>query len=108
MILNKKFELVAKRFGDHFGDLDPFFSVTREDALKVLDQFIKQRLPLFGDYQDAMIQGEPWMYHSHISFYLNCGLLLPSECASGRASLCARQCTTKRCRRLYSSDHWLA
>ena len=74
-------ELVAKRFGDHFGDLDPFFfAVTREDALKVLDQFIKQRLPLFGDYQDAMIQGEPWMYHSHISFYLNCGLLLPSEC----------------------------
>ena len=27
-----------------------------------------------------MIQGEPWMYHSHISFYLNCGLLLPMEC----------------------------
>ena len=27
-----------------------------------------------------MIEGEPWMYHSHISFYLNCGLLLPREC----------------------------
>lgn len=24
--------------------------------------------------------GEPWMYDSHISFYLNCGLLLPLEC----------------------------
>jgi deoxyribodipyrimidine photolyase-related protein len=34
----------------------------------------------FGDYQDAMIEGEPWMYHSHLSFYLNCGLLLPIEC----------------------------
>ena len=74
-------ELVARRFGDHFGDLDPFFfAVTRGDAVKVLEQFIKQRLPLFGDYQDAMIQGEPWMYHSHVSFYLNCGLLLPFEC----------------------------
>ncbi len=74
-------QLVAKRFENHFGDLDPFFfAVTRKDALKVLHQFIEQRLPSFGDYQDAMIQDEPWMYHSHISFYLNCGLLLPLEC----------------------------
>jgi deoxyribodipyrimidine photolyase-related protein len=73
--------LVSERFDDHFGDLEPFyFAVTRADALRVLDQFIEQRLSHFGDYQDAMIQGEPWMYHSHISFYLNCGLLLPLEC----------------------------
>jgi deoxyribodipyrimidine photolyase-related protein len=26
-----------------------------------------------------MLQGEPWLYHSHISFYLNCGLLEPLE-----------------------------
>ena len=73
--------LVSERFDTHFGDIEPFyFAVTRTDALQVLDQFIEQRLPYFGDYQDAMIEGEPWMYHSHISFYLNCGLLLPLEC----------------------------
>ncbi|MGX9419109.1 cryptochrome/photolyase family protein [Vibrio sp. WJH972] len=73
--------LVAEHFGDHFGDLKPFqFAVTRKKALIVLDQFIKQRLPLFGDYQDAMIEGEPWMFHAHISFYLNIGLLIPIEC----------------------------
>lgn len=73
--------LVAKRFETHFGDIDPFyFAVTREQALKVLNQFINQRLKNFGEYQDAMLEGEPWMYHSHISFYLNCGLLLPLEC----------------------------
>ena len=73
--------LVNERFENHFGDVSPFyFAVTRTDALQVLDQFIEQRLRYFGDYQDAMIQGEPWMYHSHISFYLNCGLLLPMEC----------------------------
>lgn len=73
--------LIEQRFENHFGDIEPFgFAVTRADALQVLDKFIKQRLPYFGDYQDAMIQGEPWMYHSHISFYLNCGLLLPLEC----------------------------
>jgi deoxyribodipyrimidine photolyase-related protein len=72
---------VSARFDHHFGDLEPFyFAVTRADALQVLDQFIEQRLGHFGNYQDAMIQGEPWMYHAHISFYLNCGLLLPLEC----------------------------
>ena len=73
--------LVERRFPDHFGNLENFsFAVTSEQALAVLDRFIKERLVHFGDYQDAMIQGEPWMYHSHISFYLNCGLLHPLEC----------------------------
>lgn len=45
-----------------------------------LQKFIKERLKYFGDYQDAMIEGKPWMFHSHISFYLNCGLLEPLEC----------------------------
>jgi len=74
-------DLVADRFDDHFGDLEPFhFAVTRDQALYALNKFIDERLCLFGDYQDAMVQGEPWMYHSHIGFYLNCGLLKPLEC----------------------------
>lgn len=73
--------LVSEKFSDHFGDVDPFyFAVTRKHALKALNRFIDERLPFFGDYQDAMMTGQPWMYHSHISFYLNCGLLLPLEC----------------------------
>ncbi len=74
-------EMVSKRFAEHFGDLEPFyFAVTREGALEVLQLFIEERLKNFGDYQDAMVEGEPWMYHSPISFYLNCGLLNPLEC----------------------------
>mgnify|MGYP000361907879 CR=1 FL=1 len=73
--------LVAEHFPDHFGDIHPFhFAVTRDGALQALDLFITERLGLFGDYQDAMVQGEPWMYHSHIGLYLNCGLLTPLEC----------------------------
>lgn len=79
-ITREVMELVASRFSDHFGDLEPFyFAVTREKALKVLKNFIAERLPHFGDFQDAMLEGQPWMYHSHISFYLNCGLLNPLE-----------------------------
>ncbi len=73
-------DLVADRFGDHFGDLEPFhFAVTRDQALYALKKFMDERLAYFGDYQDAMVEGEPWMYHSHLSLYLNCGLLNPLE-----------------------------
>ncbi len=72
--------LVAARFDNHFGTLEPFnFPVTRKDALNDLHFFIQQCLPLFGDYQDAMVAGEPFLYHSRISAALNAGLLLPRE-----------------------------
>ena len=72
--------LVAERFSDHFGDLDPFrFAVTRRNALKALDHFIETALPLFGDYQDAMLRGEKFLYHSVLSLYINAGLLGPLE-----------------------------
>jgi deoxyribodipyrimidine photolyase-related protein len=72
---------VEKTFSDHFGDLEPFnFAVTALDAQKALKLFIKERLVSFGDYQDAMIEGDPWMYHSHLSFYMNIGLLSPMDC----------------------------
>ncbi|MGH1441670.1 MAG: cryptochrome/photolyase family protein [Cellvibrionaceae bacterium] len=71
---------VENHFDDHFGLLDEFtYAVTRKQALSVLDDFIEQRLVNFGDYQDAMRQGDPWLFHSHISLYLNNGLLLPEE-----------------------------
>ncbi|MEM8878683.1 MAG: cryptochrome/photolyase family protein [Pseudomonadota bacterium] len=74
-------ELVQSRFGDHFGDLAPFsFAVTRHNALKALDHFVTDCLPWFGDYQDAMKQGEPFLFHGLIGAYLNSGLLDPIEC----------------------------
>ena len=73
--------LVSDAFSDHFGDMLPFhYAVTRQGALKALDNFIETRLVNFGTYQDAMLTSEPWMFHSHISLYLNCGLLSPLEC----------------------------
>jgi deoxyribodipyrimidine photolyase-related protein len=73
-------DLVRRRFGDRFGDLEPFwFAVTREQALRALDHFLAHALPRFGPYQDAMRQGDDWLFHSALSQYLNCGLLLPRE-----------------------------
>ncbi len=73
-------KLVKKRFSDHFGDLEPFhFAVTKRQALAEAKHFIDTLLPNFGDYQDAMVAGEAYLYHSLLSSYINAGLLLPLE-----------------------------
>lgn len=73
-------ELVERRFAGHFGELDGFgWAVTRKDALAALGDFMRHALPRFGDYQDAMKSGEPFLYHSVISPYLNAGLLTARE-----------------------------
>ncbi len=69
-------ELVEQRFPEHPGALTPFwFGVTRAQAEQALEHFLVHALPRFGDYQDAMLVGEPFLYHSAISLYLNVGLL---------------------------------
>lgn len=70
--------LVEARFDNHFGDLLPFwYAVTRKDAEAAFTAFVKNALPNFGDYQDAMLSGEPFLYHAVVGQYLNCGLLDP-------------------------------
>jgi deoxyribodipyrimidine photolyase-related protein len=72
--------LVAERFAGHFGDLAGFaWPVTRDQARATLDHFIAVSLPRFGDYQDALIDGQDLLYHSALSVAMNCGLLLPRE-----------------------------
>ncbi len=73
-------ELVRGRFADRFGDLDPFwFAVTAADARRALAHFVRTALADFGAHQDAMLDGEDWLFHSGLSHYLNCGLLTPRE-----------------------------
>jgi deoxyribodipyrimidine photolyase-related protein len=72
--------LVNTRFAHHPGSLSQFgWPVTRTQALQVLADFIQYRLPQFGQFQDAMWEGEVWLYHSHLSSSLNLKLLHPTE-----------------------------
>ena len=89
-------DLVASRFGNHFGQLEPFwFATTRADAEAAFAHFLKTALPQFGDFQDAMLVQEKFLYHAVVSPYLNCGLLDPlavcraaeAEYRAGRAPL---------------------
>ncbi|MFC6786197.1 cryptochrome/photolyase family protein [Halobaculum halobium] len=75
-------EFVTDRYDDHWGgaDLADFaWPVTREQALHALEQFVEVRLPEFGPYQDAMVEGEWALSHSLLSPAINLGLLRPRE-----------------------------
>ncbi len=72
--------LVEARFGHHFGDLRPFrFATDPDQAQQALDHFIAHALPSFGDYQDAMVRGQDFLFHAVLSAYINAGLLDPLD-----------------------------
>jgi deoxyribodipyrimidine photolyase-related protein len=80
-ITREVMDLVARRFGGHFGRLEGFaWPVTAQDAAAALEDFVAHRLPRFGDFQDAMAEGEPTLFHALISTSLNIGLLDPLQC----------------------------
>lgn len=73
-------DLVGRRFPDHFGTLDGFsWPTTPEEAETAATAFFETRLENFGDYQDAMLTGEPHLYHAVLSPALNIGLLDPLD-----------------------------
>ena len=85
--LNKSEEL--KEAEEYYSDLTPspsparrgeFFQVTnREEALKLLDYFIKNHLDDFGRLEDAMYSDDNYVHHSLLSTAINYGMLSPRE-----------------------------
>ena len=62
----KKF--ISSNFKDHPGNTEKFwFPTTRQDANKWLDQFLKERIKLFGDYEDAVTDKSNTVFHSALS-----------------------------------------
>lgn len=69
-------DLVRQRFSDHYGQVEGFdYPVNHAEAERLWQCFLDQGLAAFGDYQDAMAEGEPFLFHARISAALNIGLL---------------------------------
>ena len=68
--------LVTAQFGNRYGSLDDFWLGTEPgQARRALAHWVKNNLPKFGDFQDAMVTGQPYLYHAVLSIYMNAGLL---------------------------------
>ena len=71
---------VEQRFADHPGSLETLYlPTTHEAAASWLGDFVRQRLCQFGDYEDAILRGESFLWHSVLTPLLNIGLLSPQQ-----------------------------
>jgi len=80
-------ERLSRHGVEHRGSaLDPLpWPVDRQQSLQLLEYFCQYCLPFFGRFQDAMTDASPhkWsLYHSRLSFALNCKLISPLEVIS--------------------------
>ena len=70
--------IIEKLFKNHPGSTDKFWLATDyDDVVKLLKFFIKEKLNLFGDYEDAVDQRDNILFHSALSPYINLGLITP-------------------------------
>ena len=70
-------DLVESTYGHHFGTLSNFdLPCTQEDCNTFWQFFLDELLPNFGNYEDAMRDDQPRLFHSQTSVLLNLGRLL--------------------------------
>ena len=73
-------DLVQREFADHFGDLVKFnWPVNAAQAEAAAETFLTDRLPTFGQWQDAMVAGQDFLFHAVLSPAINLGLLDPLD-----------------------------
>lgn len=71
---------IEKHFPRNPGNAENFFyPVTHEESERWLKGFLRERLHYFGDYQDAIVKEEPFLFHSVLTPMLNIGLLTPDQ-----------------------------
>ena len=73
-------EHVLARYPENPGTLERLIYPTDHERARIwLSSFLEHRLLHFGDYEDAMVEGENWLWHAVLTPMLNVGLLSPSE-----------------------------
>ncbi|MEO0436383.1 MAG: cryptochrome/photolyase family protein [Pseudomonadota bacterium] len=73
-------ESVLKEYPDAPGSLEClFYPSSHSGAAQWLKSFLEERFELFGLYEDAIVRGEPWLWHGVLTPMLNTGLLTPRQ-----------------------------
>ena len=78
--INDLKSIINVKFKNHPGLVNNLWMPTnRDEALNWLDEFFKEKFIKFGDYEDAVVSENNFLFHSAISPILNMGLLTPNE-----------------------------
>jgi deoxyribodipyrimidine photolyase-related protein len=73
-------DYIEAQFANNPGSLEQlYYPTSHSDAQRWFKHFLKYRLSDFGAYEDAIVQGESWLWHSVLTPALNTGLLTPDE-----------------------------
>jgi deoxyribodipyrimidine photolyase-related protein len=73
-------DYINQQFEDNLGNLDELFYPTDHASAKSwLKHFLKNRFVNFGPYEDAIVEGQSWLWHSVLTPMLNTGLLTPDQ-----------------------------
>ena len=71
---------VRTQYASNPGSLDTLWLPTSHDgADRWLRRFVQERFQRFGDYEDALVEGESFLWHSVLTPMLNTGLLTPQQ-----------------------------
>ena len=78
--INDLKSIINVKFKNHPGLVNNLWMPTnRDESLNWLDEFFKEKFIKFGDYEDAVVSENNFLFHSAISPILNMGLLTPKE-----------------------------
>lgn len=73
-------DYIDTHFNSYPGEVNLFYyPTTHAEARRWLEDFLAHKLKTFGDYEDAMLEEEPVLFHSVLSPLLNTGLLTPDS-----------------------------
>lgn len=71
---------VSQHFSNAIGEHAPlYYPITFAAAEQWLQDFLEQRFANFGNYEDALVPHQSWLYHSVLTPMMNIGLLTPQQ-----------------------------
>ena len=83
---------VLADFPEAVGQIDQlYYPTSHEAAAEWFQQFLERRFDRFGDYEDAIVEGESWLWHAVLTPALNIGLVTPAQVLEETLSFAARR-----------------
>ena len=77
---NEARDYIAETYPGNPGSIDQlYYPTSNKAAASWLKNFLKHRFSDFGAYEDAIVEGESWLWHSVLTPMLNIGLLTPDQ-----------------------------